>query len=859
MSTRFCRWACLSVAVALGFTLTSSLGHESGAVDVAQFKKTVAPMLNDYCVRCHSGQEGKGGIDFDRDDPTALIKDKEVWQKALRMIQSEMMPPKGKRKPTAEQVADVVKWIKYSAFEIDSKNPDPGRVTIRRLNRTEYRNTIRDLLGIDFNASAEFPADDTGHGFDNIADVLNISPLLLEKYIAAAKAIVTQVVPAQSRIPKEKRYPGVAFGKGKGGAASEGPLALSYYKEAKETLEFETSKAGQYQLLLDMTANESYVEDVFDYNKCRFTFKLGDKVLHTKELTRQGGRTYHLEFEESLPAGKQEVTVEIEPLTPKEKQIRKLTVRIVAVTVRGPMAKEDWIRPPNYARFFPEDIPQDPKGRAAYAAKILNPFMALAYRRPVDGPALDRLVRFAETIASKPGQSFEGGISQAMVAILSSPRFLFREEWTVPGSTDKYPLLDEFSLASRLSYFLWSSMPDAELFKLAGDNQLRQNLDKQVQRMLADKKSGEFMRNFAGQWLQARAIETANVNAFAVAAAEMPVDPKVEAQRARFRELNSKEKEKLTDAEKKELDTIRGTLFGQGGKFGKGKFGKKDFFDLTPDIRKAMRLETEMAFEHVVREDRSLLELIDADYTFLNEKLAKHYGIDKVTGDQMRKVTLPPDSHRGGILTQGTMLVTTSNPDRTSPVKRGLYILDNILGLPPPPPPADIPPLEQAAATLAKSKAPATVKESLILHRSEPLCISCHNRFDPMGLALENFNALGRYRTKELDQPIDPAGELLTGEVFKDVDELKKILVTQRRIDFYRCATEKMLIYALGRGLESYDTHTVDTIVTQLEAAKGRPSVLIDGIIRSPAFQRRRVAADPAISISDPKIKKNQP
>jgi hypothetical protein len=854
MSRRFLI-ACLSVAAALGIALPSARGREDDATSVAQFKKTVAPIVEKFCLSCHSGQEGKGGIDFDREDVAALVKDKTVWLKALKMIQAEMMPPKGKRRPTDEQFAEVVSWIKYAAFAIDPKNPDPGRVTIRRLNRTEYRNTIRDLLGVDFNVSVEFPADDTGHGFDNIGDVLNISPLLLEKYIAAAKSIVTQVVPQQPRIPMEKRYSGSAFGKQKAGATSEGPLVLSYYKAARETLEFETSKAGDYQLLLDMTANESYVEDVFDYNKCRFTFRLGDKVLHTKELSRQGGRAYHLEFEEALPAGKHEVKVEIEPLTPDQKQVRKLTVRVVAVTVRGPMAKEHWVRPANHERFFPGEVPADAQARAAYAAKILKPFATLAYRRPVDAATLDRLVRFAEGIASKKGQTFERGISQAMVAILSSPRFLFREEETVPGSTDRYPLLDEFSLASRLSYFLWSTMPDAELFKLAGANQLRQNLGKQVQRMLADKKSGELVQNFAGQWLQARAIESANVNAFAVAAAEMPVDPKVEEQRARFRELVAKDKEKLTDDEKKELETIRATLF-QGGKGkGAGRFGKREFFDLTPEIRKAMRQETEMAFEFVVREDRSLLELIDADYTFLNEKLAKHYGIDKVSGEQMRKVDLPADSLRGGILTQGTMLVTTSNPSRTSPVKRGLYILDNILGLPAPPPPAAVPPLEQASANLAKAKTPPTMKESLILHRTEPLCMSCHQRFDPLGLALENFNALGRYRTKELDQPIETAGELLTGEKFKDVKELKKVLVTQRRLDFYRCATEKMLIYALGRGLEYYDTHTLDTLVGRLDAAHGRPSVLISGIIESPPFQRRR-ATDPAIANPDSKVKK---
>ena len=411
------------------------------------------------------------------------------------------------------------------------------------------------------------------------------------------------------------------------------------------------------------------------------------------------------------------------------------------------------------------------------------------------------------------------------------PQFLFREEWSVPNSTDKYPLLDEYALASRLSYFLWSSMPDEELFRLAAHNKLRQNLAAQMSRMLADKRSGELMRNFSGQWLQARGIETANVNAAAVMLKEQPPDPKAEEKRARFRELSRKAPEDLTDAEKKELAEARGRVL-------QGVSPVRPVRARRVSCARAMRQETEMAFEHVVRDDRSLLELIDADYTFLNAKLAKHYGIDGVKGDQMRKVALPPGSPRGGVLTQGTMLIITSNPDRTSPVKRGVFILDNILGMPPPPPPPNVPLLEQAAAAL-KGKTPPTLRETLKLHREDALCSSCHNRMDPLGLAFENFNALGRWRDKELGQPIEPAGELLTGESFKDVRELKRLLTSGRRLDFYRCATEKMLIYALGRGLEPQDAHTVDDLVSKLEAAKGRPSVLISGIIEAPAFQRR--------------------
>jgi hypothetical protein len=614
----------------------------------------------------------------------------------------------------------------------------------------------------------------------------------------------------------------------------DGPLALSFYKSATATHEIQVEHAGRYQLVLDLTANETFVDGQFDYNKCRLLFKSGDTVLLSQEFSRQGGKPYRFEFEQDWEAGKQELTLAVEPLTPNERQVRSLTLRVNAVTVRGPMAKEHWVRPANYERFFPDIVPEDLKERRKYARKVLEAFVTRAYRRPVDGETVDRLVQLAEATAAKSEQTFEAGMAQAMTVVLASPRFLFREEGTVSNSTDQFPLLDEYALASRLSYFLWSSMPDEELFRLAGENRLRENLSAQVSRLLADKRSGEFVRNFAGQWLQARSIDTAIVNAAAVLSKEQPLDPKAEEKRARFRELIRKPADMLTEAEKKELEEARANFVGRFRRFAQ--------FELNGELRRAMRQETEMTFEHLLRNDRSLLELLDADYTFLNERLAKHYGIDGVTGDQMRQVTLPPNSPRGGVLTQATFLIITSNPDRTSPVKRGLFILDNILGTPPPPPPPNVTPLEQAAAGV-KGK-PPTLRETLKVHRNEALCNSCHNRLDPLGLAFENFNALGRWRDKELGEPIEASGELLTGEAFENVRELKRILVTDRRLDFYRCTTEKMLIYALGRGLDTYDTHTVDEIVDKLEAAEGRPSVLIQGIIESPAFQRRRASME---------------
>ena len=420
-----------------------------------------------------------------------------------------------------------------------------------------------------------------------------------------------------------------------------------------------------------------------------------------------------------------------------------------------------------------------------------------------------------------------------MAAVLTSPRFLFREEDAEPGSSPRYPFVDEYALASRLSYFIWSSMPDAELIRLAREHKLREKLRAQVDRMLADSRSAEFIRNFVGQWLQARDIESVIINTFAVISRDQIPDPEAEKRRARFRELTRKPPEKLSEAEKKELQEARTAFFGSFRRFRE--------FELTGDLRRAMRRETEMYFEHVVRQDRPLLELLDSDYAFLNARLAKHYGIEGVQGDAIRLVKLAAGSARGGILTQGTVLAVTSNPDRTSPVKRGLYILENILGSPPAPPPPNIPALEDSGKKIG-GRTP-TVRESMVLHRSVASCAGCHARMDPLGLALENFNALGRWRDKERADPIDASGKLISGEPFAEIKELKKILVNRHHREFYRCLTEKLLTYALGRGLESYDVEAVDTIVTRIEGVDGHARALIAGIIESTPFQKRRRSA----------------
>jgi hypothetical protein len=805
------------------------------AAGARQFQNEIQPLLVQYCYDCHGGGMSKGNVAFDEFKSDAdLLGNHDLWWKALKNLRAGVMPPEKKPQPTAAEKERIGQWIKSAVFQIDPQNPDPGRVTVRRLNRVEYRNTIRDLMGVDFNAELEFPPDDTGHGFDNNGDVLTLPAMLLEKYLNAANTIVAQAVPTTSGLAAEKTIAGQSFlgaTAGAGGENREGPLSLSYYEPKAVTNRFRAEQAGRYQLVVQLKAREKYVKGVSDQNKCRLIFKADGMELLRQIYTREGDKAFRYVLDQEWSSGQHELAFELQPLTPNERQVRSLTLRIDSVTVRGPLEEKYWTRPANYARFFPKAVPKNSKDRRAYAKELLGGFATKAFRRPVDEKTVDRLAALAEQVYRRSGQTFEAGVAHAMVAVLGSPRFLFREEAVEPNqSGQSYPNIDEYALASRLSYFLWSSMPDDELFRLAGEKKLRASLATQVNRMLADARSAAWVQNFTGQWLQARDIETVVIDEQVVLAREEKHNPEIGQMRARLQELRSKPEASRSAVEKAEIEKLR------------AKVGRDDRarVDLNSDLRRAMRRETERYFEHVAREDRPLVELIDSDYTFLNERLANYYGVSGVSGDEMRQVTLPADSPRGGILTQGTVLAVTSNPTRTSPVKRGLFILDNILGMPPPPPPPNIPALE-AAAKEFKDREP-TLREMLAQHRIDPLCSSCHNRMDPLGLALENFNALGLWRDRERDQPVDATGKLITGEAFTNIRELKHILTNERRRDFQRCLTEKLLTYALGRGLETYDVQAVDDIVARIEKADGRFSALLMGVVESAPFQKRRDA-----------------
>ena len=814
-SQRPLRWCLTWGGAALTFAILGSDGFcavgAGSPPAVASFRKQVEPVLEDYCYDCHGDGEAKGKVSFDTLADTDIAGQTDLWFRVLKNLRANMMPPAGKDRPSEAERRQIETWIKYSAFGIDPTDPDPGRVTLRRLNRIEYGRTVHTLLGTQFQSEVELPPDDTGNGFDNIGDVLSVSPLLIEKYLQAADTIVTDIVPQSPRMVPLTVLTGRDFRdfgpEGSKAVVEDGddgtpgfrqklgkPLA---FKEAVSVAHiFQAPRDALYRLTFNLEVRGPFN---FDPERCLLQISADGTTLVDQSLGWDYRKPLQYVAAKSWKAGAHNLTIGLSPLPPAEVRPdapaaefadpQKLEVRILSVQVQGPFGAASSVETPGYRRFFPRDVPKDVGEREAYAREIIGGFASRAFRRPVDDAMLNRLVRLAQGVETQPGGSFEQGVSRAMMAILASPRFLFRFERPDPADAGaRYPRVDEYSLATRLSYFLWSTMPDETLVGLAEKGQLRANLSAQVERMLEDPQSEAFVRNFTGQWLQARDVEFVPINKRAV--------------------------------------------LGLGPAHGPPRIE----FDM--DTRRAMRSETEMVFSYVMHGDRSLLELVDSDYTFLNETLAGEYGIPGVKGKEMRWVKLPEGSPRGGVLTEGTTLSVTSNPTRTSPVKRGQFILQNILGTPAPPPPPNIPALEEQKTAFGGRE--PTLKEMLAAHRSNALCSSCHGRMDPLGLALENFNAFGAWRTTEAGVPIAPAGRLITGESFSDIRELKRIITHQKRQDFYRCVTEKLMTYALGRGLEFRDVEAVDRIVAQLDQGGGRFSILLNGVIASAPFQRQR-------------------
>ncbi len=823
------RFAALSVALAAPGM--PALGAETH--DAIEFCKDVEPVLLDHCLACHGDGLKKGNVTLDKfESDEARDHDRTFWWTVLKNVRAGIMPPAGKPRPSAEEIRTLESWIKRTVFAIDPNDPDPGRVTIRRLNRVEYRNTIRDLMGVDYPTDEEFPADDTGYGFDTIGDVLSVSPLLLEKYLDAAETIVKQAVPTVSSVVASTTYNGNDFH----GPTGNGQK-MSFYESATVARRFEVETAGSYRIALDLNVRGGFVHDP---GRCKVVFRAGDRELVSREFGWENNESHRFEFVEELATGSLPLSVRLEPLTKPADQVSTINLRINSVVIEGPTDRKHWKRPKNFDRFFFQGDPKTAEGRRDYAREVLTRFGLRAYRRPIDARGLDRLVGLAERTYSLPGKTVEEGLAEAMVAMLASPRFLFRVEDVEPDDRVKtFARVDEYALASRLSYFLWSTMPDAELIDLARRGQLRENLDPQIQRMTADARSTMLVHNFVGQWLQARDLDGIAIDAREVLARDLGEEKDLKREQDEFRaflalrDVDRRKQVKPPALSKEEAQKNRAQI---RSRFRRVFAEPKNQLDAP--LRQAMLAETELFFGSVVHEDRPLVDLLESRDTFLNGRLARHYGIPGISGEAMRRVTLPDDSPRGGLLTQGTVLVVSSNPTRTSPVKRGLFVLDNFLGTPPPPPPADIPQLEDSEKSVQGHE--PSLREVMAIHREKALCHSCHARMDPLGLAFENFNALGMYRETERKQALDTSGKLITGEPFSGVQDLKRILRNEHRLDFYRCLTEKLLTYALGRGLESTDVETVDQIVNRLNSGEGRFSTLLTGIIESAPFQKRR-------------------
>jgi hypothetical protein len=732
------------------------------------YQGDIKPLLGRYCYGCH-GEKKKGDLDLRTfADESVVKKNPAVFEKVLDNLESQEMPPEGKPQPTKSERARITGWIEASVLGCDCNHPDPGRVTIRRLNRAEYNNTIHDLTGVNFHPADDFPLDDVGYGFDNIGDVLSLSPMLMEKYVAAAgKVMDLAMATGPFTNGLYKHFPGVKLSStAEGGKYGESGMLIATEGEVYQTVQI--PKTGEYLINVKAFGQQAGTESV------RMEIRVDRRAVKTMIVTATERRPEMYEVRMKLLPGQKRISVAFlnDYYNPKDpdpdNQDRNLVVNYLEIT--GPM--EGSVMPEPYRRIF---LRQPTSGTTNEAARvIIGNFADKAFRRPVTTDELERLMGIFQMVQKDRG-SFEAGIKLVLQAVLVSPNFLFRGELQAdPDNPRSMRPIDDYALASRLSYFLWSSMPDDELFALAAKGKLRPNLENEVKRMLKDPKAHALVENFADQWLQIRNLAAATPD-------------------------------------------------------------HEVFPDFDDGLRSAMASETEMFFENIMRRDRSVLEFVDADYTFLDERLAQLYGIGGVKGNEFRRVSLK-GTGRGGLLTQASILTITSNPTRTSPVKRGKWVLENILGTPPPPAPPNVPPLKEGKEAVAEG----TLRHRMEQHRTDPVCASCHAKMDPIGFGFENFDAIGRWRTMDGNQRLDTSGEFSDGETFGNVADLKKILLNRKRDQFAHCLAEKMLTYALGRGLERYDKCAVDGISKNLARNHYRFSALITGVVKSVPFEMRR-------------------
>ena len=747
-------------------------------------------LIHGYCVACHDARLERAGLRLDLIDAAEVGEHAEVWEKVVRKLRTGLMPPPGRPQPPVDDRNAMASRLEASLDAVSAADPNPGRTeTLRRLNRTEYQNSIRDLLSLDIDATSLLPSDESGYGFDNVT-VGDLPPVLLDRYISAAQkisrlAVGTTQTSLQSdviRVPadftQEEHVAGLPIG-------TRGGVSFPYT----------FAQDGAYDIQIRLARNRTgNVGGLRGSQKHKLDLLLDRKLVATFPVARPDGPDHsvvdkYLRIRTGVTAGPHEVGVafhkqssslletERQPLQShfNEQRHPRLTPAVYQVSITGPYAPGGAELTPSRRRIFGCQ-PTESSEEEACAREILSTLMRRAYRRPVsDADVASSMAFYREARAEG---DFDAGIGNALSAVLINPEFLFRVELDsdAAASGAAYRISD-LELASRLSFFLWSSIPDEELLDVAIRGELSEprKLERQVRRLLADQRSYNLASNFAGQWLQLRNLESF-------------------------------------------IPNIR--LY-------------PDFDD---NLRRALREETERFFDHVVREDRSVLELLSADYTFLNERLARHYDIPGVIGSRFRHVALANDSQRGGLLRHGSILAVTSYATRTSPVLRGKFVLDKLYGAPPPPPLPNVPALDDNSVSAALG-----MRERLAEHRSNPVCARCHSTIDPVGFALENFDAVGRWRDNEGESgPIDVSGGLPGVGEFEGVAGLEAALLSRPEL-FAGAVTEKLLTFALGRGVEYYDAPAIRQILREAEPGGYRLSSLILGIVESVPFQMRGV------------------
>ena len=741
---------------------------QDGSID--SFELAVLPVFEQSCGNCHNNELMSGGMNIAVfANAETLLSDRDGWERILARVRSGEMPPPGVPRPLEDQLSTFVSYVE-AEFAVADANmvPDPGRVTARRLNRAEYSNTVRDLLGVDFRATDEFPPDDSGYGFDNIADLLTVSPTLMQQYLAAAERIAARAVGGDP-------LPQPGFFNNRARTRRIDPNSL----ELIDIVDYD----ADYIVRVNLNGHRGD-----DDPPVRLRISVDGEPIGTftvpveiSQVNRQGGATQRSSYEARvfLPANEHRFRADfiddagLANIEPRNYRNVRENIFPNSIEIAGPYPPEE----PRTVR--KKALICDPASGRECVDRILTTLARRAYRRPVERNEVDRLREVFDE-ASASGYTPHQSLQFAITAMLVSPQFLFRiERDPEPGQIRP---IGDIELASRLSYFLWSSMPDDELLSVAEADTLHLPLvlDYQVRRMIQDPKSTGFAENFVGQWLETRSL----------------------------------------DAVTRDDDL---------------------FPESNAELKDAMAAETRLFFESVLRRDRPVSDFIDGNYTFLNERLAEHYGIEGVEGEEFRMVELATDE-RSGVLTHGSVLTVSSYPTRTSVVLRGKYLLENVLASPPPPPPADVPALDEEAVGIAES-----LRDQMERHRSDPACASCHAPMDPLGFALENYDAIGRWRIQDGEFPIDASGSFPNGRQFSGPTEMKALLLESLPA-FAESIAEKMMTYALGRGMESsYDRLVIRNLAAETAANDFRMQSLILGIVRSELFQQRRAAEDPPI------------